>query len=143
MPANEKYLEMIQSVISRMAQNSFSLKGWSVTLVSAVFSLGAKDTNVKIGLVAYIPAVVFWALDGYYLWQERRYRVLYERARLADAADASTFSMNPQPAVEHVQDPFRKFKLRYVAALISRTEAGFYGPLLVAMTLIGLLLRSF
>ena len=34
-----KYLEMIQSVINRMANNSFCLKGWTVTLVSG-FILG-------------------------------------------------------------------------------------------------------
>jgi hypothetical protein len=30
-----KHLEMIQAVISRLANNSFLLKGWSITLVSA------------------------------------------------------------------------------------------------------------
>ena len=30
-----KHLEMIQAVIVRMGNNSFLLKGWSVTLISA------------------------------------------------------------------------------------------------------------
>ena len=32
-----KHLEMIQGVISRMANNSFMLKGWAVTLVAGIF----------------------------------------------------------------------------------------------------------
>ena len=33
------YLQMIQAVIARMAGNSFLIKGWSVTLVAALFAL--------------------------------------------------------------------------------------------------------
>jgi hypothetical protein len=36
----EKHLELIQAVISRMAGNSFLLKGWSVTLAAALLALG-------------------------------------------------------------------------------------------------------
>ena len=35
-----KHLEMIQAVITRMAKNSFLLKGWSITLTAAIFALG-------------------------------------------------------------------------------------------------------
>ena len=63
-----KHLEMIQGVISRMANNSFMLKGWAVTLVAGIFVLAGKDTDKLYFLVAYIPAIVFWVLDAYYLW---------------------------------------------------------------------------
>jgi len=39
MEAKIKHLELIQTVISRMARNSFILKGWGVTLISAIFAL--------------------------------------------------------------------------------------------------------
>ncbi len=45
MEAKLKHLELSQGVINRMAGNSFLLKGWSVTLVSALFALSAKDSN--------------------------------------------------------------------------------------------------
>ena len=38
-----KHLEFVQSTISRMASNSFLLKGWSVTLAAGLFALSAKD----------------------------------------------------------------------------------------------------
>ena len=37
-----KHLEIIQGVINRMASNSFSLKGWAVTLVVGIFTLFEK-----------------------------------------------------------------------------------------------------
>lgn len=76
-----KHMEMIQGIITRMANNSFALKGWSVTLVSALFALSGKDANLIYSLVAFIPIIVFWFLDSYYLSQERKYRNLYNIVR--------------------------------------------------------------
>ena len=39
--ARVQHLELIQGVIGRMGQNSFLLKGWSVTLVTALIALAA------------------------------------------------------------------------------------------------------
>lgn len=72
-----KHLEMIQGIINRMASNSFALKGWSVTLVAGIFALSSKDANEIYFLIAYIPIIVFWFLDAYYLLQERLFRSLY------------------------------------------------------------------
>lgn len=57
-----KYLEIIQNVISRMASNSFALKGWAVALVSGVFVLSSKDSNALYFLIAYVPIVFFGCL---------------------------------------------------------------------------------
>lgn len=54
-----KHLEMIQNVISRMARNSFALKGWAVTLIAGIFALAGKDTDKFYFLVAYIPIIIF------------------------------------------------------------------------------------
>jgi len=71
MSSKERHLRMIQAVIKRMAANSFWLKGWSVTLVSALFVVDVKDIEARVIWVALLPALCFWGLDGYYLWQER------------------------------------------------------------------------
>lgn len=84
---------MIQAVISRMAGNSFLLKGWSVGLVSALFALAAGDSERLFVYLAYFPAVAFWILDGYFLWQERLFRRLYDRVRSVSEADVD-FSMD-------------------------------------------------
>lgn len=54
-----KYLELIQSVINRMASNSFMLKGWAVTLVTGIFALVGKGTDKLYFLIAYIPVIAF------------------------------------------------------------------------------------
>ncbi len=79
-----KHLEIIQSVISRMAANSFAIKGWSITLVSALFALAAKDSDVKFAYISAFPAISFFILDGYFLWQERLYRKLYNIVRTSN-----------------------------------------------------------
>jgi hypothetical protein len=82
-----------------MGQNSFTVRGWSVTLVSVVFALiAANDAPPLAALIALVPSVVFWGLDAYYLRQERLFRQLYAAAA-ADLTSGTThvtvFSMSP------------------------------------------------
>ncbi len=93
MEAKLKHLEMIQGIINRMADNSFLLKGWSVTLISALFALSAKDSNQFFLYLAYFPCVAFWSLDGYFLLQERMYRKLYQDVTKRDL-ESIDFDMN-------------------------------------------------
>jgi len=89
-----KHLELLQITITRMAVNSFLIKGWSVTLVAALFALAAKDSDRSFAIVSYFPCILFWSLDAYYLAQERKFRSLYEAAR---SGKAEVYSMNTQP----------------------------------------------
>ena len=57
-----KHLDYIQAAVSRMASNLFLLKGWSVTLIAALFALAAKDSNQAYAAMAYFPLIVFWML---------------------------------------------------------------------------------
>lgn len=72
-----KHLEFIQAVIGRFNSNSFLIKGWAITLVSALFALAAKDSSQQYVFIVYIAIPSFWVLDAYYLSQERQYRELY------------------------------------------------------------------
>jgi len=71
-----KEIDIIQDIIKRMAFNSFMIKGWAITLV--VVTLLLKGTEKYQVWLAFIPLIVFWFLDAYFLWQERMYRKLYE-----------------------------------------------------------------
>lgn len=71
------HLGFIQAVVARMGKNAFLLKGWSVTLVAAIFALAPKDADKGFLFLAYLPIFMFWCLDAYYLSQERRFRHLY------------------------------------------------------------------
>jgi hypothetical protein len=74
-----KEIEMIQSCITRMAQNSFYVKGWAFTLVTALFALTIdKENGNTIYGIAILIMISFWIHDAYYLKQERIYRFKYE-----------------------------------------------------------------
>ena len=84
-----------------MAGNSFLLKGWSITLISALFALAAKDTNPFFVYLAYFPCVAFWSLDGFFLWQEKMYRKLYEKVAITEPQSID-FGMNASAFKESV-----------------------------------------
>ena len=72
-----KHMEFIQSGINRFASNSFQMKGWMLTIVSALLGFFVNSGNTKFALVAILPVVVFWVLDAYYLQLERKFRGIY------------------------------------------------------------------
>ena len=87
------HLNMIQSIITRMGNNSFALKGWAVGIMIAVYAF-AGNSNVKAVIVTLMPLIVFWFIDTYYLMLERKFRCLYDDVRIKDEKDID-FSMNP------------------------------------------------
>ena len=122
-----KHLEMVQGVINRMASNSFMLKGWAVTLVAGIFALAGKDTDKLYFLVSYVPVIVFWGLDAYYLLQERLYRSLYDKVRQTEK-DNIDFSLKA------TMEEFGGNKNCYCSCLLSTTELWFYLPLALVCT---------
>lgn len=96
-----KHLEMIQQVITRMNSHSFLIKGWSITLTSAILTLGAKENHTLIW-VAFLPCLAFWLLDAFYLRQERLYRKLWDKKRLEPQENSTDFDMNAQPFEQDV-----------------------------------------
>ena len=68
-------LNVLQSIISRMASNSSNCKMWSITLLSAIMVLFlSKDTNLGMTkFIVLIPIVPFMFLDAFYLGLERHF----------------------------------------------------------------------
>jgi len=83
-----KHLEFIQNVITRMNTNSFQIKGWTVTIVTAILVIYASTKNYYFVLSGIFPTLIFWFLDTYYLTQERKFRGLYN--------DVAEVSENPK-----------------------------------------------
>jgi hypothetical protein len=119
-----KHLELIQGVIGRLANDSFLMKGWALTVSGAFFGFSVKDLDWRVALVGLMPLVVFWGLDGYFLSRERMFRALYDAVRRGDAS-VEPFSMD-----------YIEFKQRgpvsngWRASLWSKTIAIFYIPIL-------------
>lgn len=71
------HLQFIQGNITRMNSNSTSMKEWMVAIVSALLAIYASSNVAAFIWVAIAPVVIFWVFDTYYLWIERKYRILY------------------------------------------------------------------
>ena len=116
-----KEIEIIQEIIKRMAFNSFMIKGWTITLVAVTLLL--RGTKYQV-LVAFIPILVFWFLDAYFLWQERLYRRLYDWV-----------IKNRLNTGEHLFDlnayRFRNEEQSKLRIMFSITLVWFYGSLLI------------
>ena len=126
-----KHLEMIQGIINRLANNSFLLKGWALTLITAlaVYLLKKPITSVDWYIVA--PLLLFWFLDAYYLMLERAFRNIYNSARLKKESEID-FSM---------EIPDRDSSVKaWLNAFFSITLVPFYGSitagLLIALHLL-------
>jgi len=73
----QSYLNILQSIISRMAGNSANCKTWCITLVSGILVVVADKAKANYAWIALIPVILFFFLDAYYLGQERAFRATY------------------------------------------------------------------
>ncbi|PEM52043.1 MULTISPECIES: hypothetical protein [Bacillus cereus group] len=122
-----RYLEMIQGVISRMASNSFLLKGWTVTIVVGLFAFAnIKEMDSRYILLALVPAIFFWSLDGFFLRQEKLFRKLYDHVR-ASEEDTVDFSMDTSQFKTQVSN--------WMRIMISTTLLLFYIPIFIVIIL--------
>ena len=127
-----KHLEMIQAIITRMAQNSFMIKGWSLTLVVAMFAFVPKTAYLFIP-IAIIPVLIFTCLDAYYLQLERRYRKLYDIVRNKDETEIN-FQLK-------IIEECKTISNNYLNCIFSRSILLFYVPIFVVV--IGIIIGLF
>lgn len=74
-----KEIDLIQSCINRMAQNSFVVKGWTITLVAVVLALLPEKVDMwMLSIIGILATLCFWYLDAFFLKMERLYRWKYE-----------------------------------------------------------------
>ncbi|MBS3777503.1 MAG: hypothetical protein KGY70_20070 [Bacteroidales bacterium] len=94
MENKRKHLEFIQNTINRMVHGSFLMKSINVFMVSVLLIIGViKNENQVIFLIGFLPVIVFWILDGFFLYQERLFRTLYDEVRMKNQ-DEIDFSMD-------------------------------------------------
>ena len=91
-PSVHSYLQILQSVINRMASNSAGCKTWCITLVSAIVVIIADKGKPDYVWVSLIPIVLFFFLDSYYLGMERGFREKYDEFIQKLHSDSATIS---------------------------------------------------
>ena len=97
-------------------------------MLSGLFALAAREANTLFVYLAYLPICAFWMLDGYYLYQERLYRQLYEEVR-KQTSEEIDFGMNAS-----------RFKGQDKAtcpeSIFSKTMLLFHGTLILAVIIV-------
>ena len=133
-----KEIDLIQSVITRMANNSFLLKGWLISIIAVVLAL-SKDSivagNISIlFLLLCFPTILFWYLDAFFLHREKCFRKLYEWV-----------IENRSKSNDHLYSlDFTRFKkdVRCVFGIMfTQTLFPFYGLILILLTTIFLITK--
>ena len=113
-----KHLEMIQGIINRLGHDSFLTKGWSMTILvgAIIFIVRSEVQGNYFVLAIVIPIIGFCILDGYFLWQERLFRRLYNKIRMQETTD---FTMDTG---EYPNKP----KCTWASSIFSKTLIVFY-----------------
>jgi len=115
---------MIQNIITRMSGNLFILKGWTITLIVALFTVAAKNEEGIYILFSFFSIAIFWLLDGYFLSMERCYRDLYNSVSRKKENNID-FSMN--------FTKYMKGKNTWIRSMFSKTLFIFYGTLTIVI----------
>lgn len=133
------HLQIIQTNIARMNQCSFQMKGWMVTIVSAMLALfaasknGQPEGNSIYLFSAIVPTAIFWFLDSYYLQQERKFRGIYNNvAGLSKDDDKFEVQMFEMPL-----NKYQGGKYSFCNVLFSKTEVLLYLPVIFGLLIAG------
>jgi len=134
-----KHMEMIQAVVGRLAGNSFLIKGWAITVTGTFLGFAIDRNHAGLAAAAFLPAVIFWLLDTYYLRAERLFRELYNEVRKGTAPEGPFFMGATSPGfVGSAPNSVSSWR----GTMKRGTLAGFYGLQLAAIALVIIILRT-
>lgn len=121
-----KHLEFLQSIITRMNTNSFQIKTFAITIVSAFLAVFAATKNEQFILLGMLPVLLFWFLDSYYLQQERKFRGIYNNVS----------GLKKDVEIRDFEMPIHKLiggQFSYWRVFFSKTIFWFYGLITISL----------
>ncbi len=123
-----KELDLIQNIITRMSNNSFLVKGWTITLISALIVFGKDVIMVKANGLYYLITIMlivipFWWLDAFFLHREKIFRKLYHKV-ISDPEAKNRLQYNLHP------DEVRAYVKSIWSTMISNFLFWFYSPII-------------
>ena len=130
-----KEIDLIQGCINRMAQNSFVIKGWTITLIAVVLALLPETVDLQVlSGVGVIATLCFWYLDAFFLRTERLYRWKYEwviKNRKVSAEHC--YDLNPDNEKMWMPDKYGNARVKppIIRIMITKTLTPVYLPLLI------------
>ena len=135
--ARVEHLTLIQGVIGRLANNEFLVKGWAITVLGLFLGFAVQARESALALASIATTVLFWGLDGYYLYCERKFRDLYRRVQAFDP-EVSLFTMD---AMVPTAGSTRHRRLRAYFATLKRSSLAslYFGLVSAALVVAGLI----
>lgn len=137
---NEKHLEFLQNNIGRMSQCSFQMKGWSITIASALIAVfvstaSSENPGNRIYLLVAVGATfLFWCLDSFYLSKERKFIGIYN-----DLIGVEQGKNQSIIQIKEYEIPINRYNgCRYctLRAMFSLSEILLYGSIIAGLILL-------
>ncbi len=114
-----KHIEMLQTLISRMAGYGASFKSYCITVVTAVVGFAFTLHRPVVVAIALLPIFAFAMADAQYPRIERRFRGLFDLVRKQDWDSMPNFEINLENAPAEL----------YLRSATSWSIVSFYAPL--------------
>lgn len=129
-----KEIDLIQSCITRMANNSFLLKGWFISIAVISFGLLVGDENNYLfaGIILAIIAIIFWSLDAFFLKMETFYRWKYNWVIKVRREGNSNFMYDLNPYNREMWQKAKKRKLCLIRYMFTKTLWPLYLPVFLS-----------
>ena len=124
-----EYFKIIQNTITRMSQNSFLIKAWTITIIASLTILILSISNIIVLTILIGVVIIFWIFDSNYLKLERQYRSLYEKI----VAEYNSEQKNNIKLFDMQISSSLRVKRDLLKAMISKSELLFYGALEIAL----------
>lgn len=124
-----KSIDIVQSAISRMAENSSKLKSWFIPTFIAILGVvtgkisdNSTHSHSALDLIWCLPLILFVILDGYYLRQERLFRLVYEdfSSSIVGSPTEGRSPFNLRPTAKQRKDT------SLLSSIFSISVSGFY-----------------
>lgn len=125
-----KEIDIIQNCISRMASNSFLIKGWFITLILGFITFGYEKLNfIILIIISLVISVLCWISDTFFLQLERKYRRKYNWV-IENRNSNSNFLYNLNPNESSMWLPTSSIKIEFWEVFFSRTLIFLYGTVI-------------
>lgn len=123
-----KHLEFIQAAITRLSTNSMQLKAISITLTAGLLAVYSSTPKLFLIYLSAIQMIFFWALDAYYLQQERKFRGIYDD--LVSTTAASNISVYHMPT-----NLYKTGRYHFFNCMFSKSKLLFFLSVIGILTL--------
>ena len=121
--AIQTHIHILQNIINRMASNSANSKTWAITIISAIIILLISKSNTNVLNIAYIPLIMFFFLDCFYLGLERYFRNLYNE--FIETMESNKFDFKIVYKLQGPEKLLKKIKYIFVG-MLSFSTTPFY-----------------